>query len=161
RLTGREPASSAPEVASTSYAPTRAPAQVGRLPSAPSAPPGSATGQASTESSTPQGAVATEAVDTPSHAAAPSVTEDEDERDDTRRGRGDSSGSGFTADRSWFGEEVWGVSPRHRSASTDPARLSRFTLPNLATERELAAWLGISLSRLRWYTHDRPADTVW
>src|SRR5262249_43497285 len=24
-----------------------------------------------------------------------------------------------------------------------------------------AAWLGISLTRLRWYTHDRPADAVW
>ena len=66
-----------------------------------------------------------------------------------------------TKERGWFGEEVWGVSARHRSATVDLERLNRFGLPHLGTEQDLAAWLGISLSRLRWYTHDRAAETVW
>ena len=81
------------------------------------------------------------------------MSEDEDEAPSRR--------DAFTGERGWFGEEVWGVSARHRNATADPARLSRFGLPQLATEQDLAAWLGISLSRLRWYTHDRPADTIW
>jgi retron-type reverse transcriptase len=43
----------------------------------------------------------------------------------------------------------------------DEARLARYGLPVLRTEGELAAWLGIPLSRLRWYTHDRAAETTW
>lgn len=64
-------------------------------------------------------------------------------------------------DRVTFGEETWGVSTRHRAAALDAARLERFGLPSFRDERELATWLGIPLSRLRWYTHDRPADTTW
>jgi RNA-directed DNA polymerase len=64
-------------------------------------------------------------------------------------------------DRAFFGAELWGVSERHRSAVFDAEKLGRFALPLLATERDLAGWLGISRSRLRWYTHDRPADTTW
>lgn len=64
-------------------------------------------------------------------------------------------------DRRYFGEELWGVSERHREAKTDPVKLARYKLPVLESERALAAWLGIPLSRLRWFTHDRPADTVW
>jgi retron-type reverse transcriptase len=66
-----------------------------------------------------------------------------------------------TGDRAWFGDELWGVSARHRTAELDATKLARFDLPLLASERELAEWLGIPLSRLRWYTHDRPADTTW
>jgi RNA-directed DNA polymerase len=65
------------------------------------------------------------------------------------------------ADRAFFGEEIWGASPQQRIATTDEARLARWGLPVLRTEAELAAWLGITRARLRWFTHDRPADTVW
>ena len=64
-------------------------------------------------------------------------------------------------DRRYFGEEVWGVSAGQRGATADAARLARNGLPVLRTEGELAAWLGIPLSRLRWYTHDRAAETTW
>jgi RNA-directed DNA polymerase len=78
---------------------------------------------------------------------------DEDEAEDrARRSEGD---------RAVFGEELWGVSARQRAAVLDAARAARFDLPPLGAERELADWLGIPLTRLRWYTHDRPADTTW
>jgi retron-type reverse transcriptase len=64
-------------------------------------------------------------------------------------------------DRVTFGEEQWGIGAAHRAAALDGAKLARFDLPRLATEAELAAWLGIPLPRLRWYTHDRAADTTW
>jgi retron-type reverse transcriptase len=66
-----------------------------------------------------------------------------------------------TADRVSFGEDLWGVSARQRAAVMDPERLAHFGLPALANERDLAAWFGVSLGRLRWYTHDRAADTTW
>jgi RNA-directed DNA polymerase len=78
--------------------------------------------------------------------------EDEEERPKHERAAGD---------RAWFGEELWGASARHRTAGLDATKLARFDLPPLGSERELAEWLGIPLSRLRWYTHDRPADTTW
>ena len=64
-------------------------------------------------------------------------------------------------DRDYFGEETWGVSNRQRTAGTVDAHLSRYNLPILRSEAELAAWLGITLARLRWYTHDRSADRTW
>jgi RNA-directed DNA polymerase len=64
-------------------------------------------------------------------------------------------------DRVYFGEESWGVSPEHRERKTDEDRLRHFDLPLLHSEQALAAWLDIPLTRLRWFTHDRPADTVW
>jgi hypothetical protein len=89
--------------------------------------------------------------------------EDDDEPDATastaapaRRPKGDAA-----ADRVAFGEDLWGASTRQRTAAMDPERLTRFGLPALASERDLAAWLGVSLGRLRWYTHDRAADTTW
>ena len=88
--------------------------------------------------------------------------EDEDEWDDEEVGgpRGRERGP-FVGDRVVFGEELWGVSARHRGAALDEARLARFDLPVLRTEAELTAWLGVALSRLRWYTFDRAADTTW
>lgn len=83
--------------------------------------------------------------------------DEESEEDDVS----DDAAAGVVRDRGWFGEEVWGASARHRGAAADPAKLGRFAVPPLATEHDLAAWLGIPLTRLRWYTHDRPADTVW
>lgn len=67
----------------------------------------------------------------------------------------------FLGDRVAFGGDLWGISARHRGAEADEARLARFGLPVLLHEAELASWLGIGLSRLRWYTFDRPADTTW
>jgi retron-type reverse transcriptase len=64
-------------------------------------------------------------------------------------------------DRTYFGEDLWGVSQRHLSAKPAPDRLRRFDLPSFASEPELADWLGIPLARLRWYTRDRAADTTW
>lgn len=63
-------------------------------------------------------------------------------------------------DRTCFGEELRGVSKRHRAATIDEEKLARFSLPVLRTEYDLAELLGISRSRLRWFTHDKPADTV-
>jgi RNA-directed DNA polymerase len=64
-------------------------------------------------------------------------------------------------DRRYFGEELWGTSTRQRSAVFDEEKLRRFGLPSLRNEREVAAWLDIPLPRLRWFTHDRAADTTW
>jgi retron-type reverse transcriptase len=64
-------------------------------------------------------------------------------------------------DRRYFGEELWGTSTRQRSAVFDEEKLRRFGLPSLSNEREVAAWLDIPLPRLRWFTHDRAADTTW
>src|SRR5262249_37169132 len=57
-------------------------------------------------------------------------------------------------DRAFFGDELWGASERQRTAVSDTEKLGQIGLPLLTTERDLANWLGISLSRLRWYTHD-------
>src|SRR5689334_21534380 len=46
------------------------------------------------------------------------------------------------------------------SATTDSERLQRAGLPVLRDEQELAAWLGISRRRLRWFCGDRPAPTI-
>jgi retron-type reverse transcriptase len=64
-------------------------------------------------------------------------------------------------DRRYFGEGLWGTSTRQRSAVFDEEKLRRFGLPSLRNEREVAAWLDIPLPRLRWFTHDRAADTTW
>jgi retron-type reverse transcriptase len=92
-----------------------------------------------------RGLIPTRPGDRPSAGVAKSGPDDQGER----------------GDRVTFGEELWGVSARQRGAAFDAARLARFDLPPLRTERDLAAWLGIPLARLRWYTHDRPAETTW
>ena len=83
------------------------------------------------------------------------------ERERRRQERAERQRRAKERDRSTFGEETWGVSKRHRAAETDEARLARYSLPVLRSEAELAQWLGITRERLRWFTHDRPADTVW
>lgn len=85
----------------------------------------------------------------------------EQEREQKRKEREQRKLQRKQQDRKSFGEEVWGVSERHRQAALNEAKLQRFNLPILRIERDLAEWLGISLSRLRWFTHDKPADTVW
>jgi retron-type reverse transcriptase len=91
--------------------------------------------------------------------------DDLDERDEDETGA--ASGERATrrrrmkGDRRYFGEELWGASARQRSAVFDEEKLRRFGLPGLRDEREVAAWLGVPLARLRWFTHDRAADTTW
>src|SRR5215813_358938 len=64
-------------------------------------------------------------------------------------------------DRLSFGEETWGVSKTHLTSGVREDVLRQNGLPALRTEHELAKWLGIPLSRLRWFTHDNAMDTVW
>lgn len=64
-------------------------------------------------------------------------------------------------DRKVFGEESWGVSEAHRKTVSREPLLNQYGLPLLHSEYELADWLGISLSRLRWFTHDEAAETTW
>jgi RNA-directed DNA polymerase len=64
-------------------------------------------------------------------------------------------------DRGMFGEETWGASLDHREARTQTHFMQQYGMPVLRTEVELAKWLGVAVSRLRWYTHDKPADSVW
>jgi RNA-directed DNA polymerase len=64
-------------------------------------------------------------------------------------------------DRQYFGEETWGASQQHLFAKTNEDRLKKNGLPLIHSELELAKWLGISLKRLRYFTHDNPVDTVW
>jgi retron-type reverse transcriptase len=66
-----------------------------------------------------------------------------------------------TTDRTVFGEDLWGVSRAQRQAQIDVAKLQRLGLPILRSEQDLADLLGISLSRLRWFTHDKAAETLW
>ena len=60
-------------------------------------------------------------------------------------------------DRRYFGEELWFPFERH----TSDRFLQKYDLPALSSEIALAEWLNIPLSRLRWFTHNRPAETVW
>lgn len=107
--------------------------------------------------------------DEPDDDTGDDAVEGDDEDEDTDSEPVHSSGSlreqrrreRAQRDRTVFGPETWGVSERHRTAALNEDRLGRFGLPILRTERELAEWLGIPLSRLRWYTHDRAADTTW
>jgi RNA-directed DNA polymerase len=95
--------------------------------------------------------------------------EDEDDEEDevialpgpSSASHTEQSASLHAGDRTYFGEETWGVSARQRTAEIQPTHLARYQLPVLRTEAELAAWLGIPLTRLRWYTHDRPAERTW
>jgi retron-type reverse transcriptase len=93
--------------------------------------------------------------------------EDLDELDDAEALDGDRSASGQTVvrrkkgDRRYFGAELWGASTRQRAAKFDEEKTRRFGLPPLRDERAVAAWLGLSLGRLRWFTFDRAADTTW
>jgi len=64
-------------------------------------------------------------------------------------------------DRAAHGTDIWGTAQPQRAANSDITKLRRIGLPLFYSEHDLADWLGISLSRLRWYTHDLPADTTW
>ncbi len=83
------------------------------------------------------------------------------EREERRLAREQRLQARKTQDRLAFGEETWGISEQQRTSTLDIAKLQRFGMPVLHTETELAEWLGIPLSRLRWFTHDRPAETTW
>lgn len=62
-------------------------------------------------------------------------------------------------DRGFFGDELWGT-PLFKALHT-PAALARFGLPAFENEAALAIWLGIPLTRLRWYTFSRLGSPVW
>jgi retron-type reverse transcriptase len=100
-------------------------------------------------------------------AADAAAGADEDEAEDTEDDEADEADekpprrAHRIGDRVTFGEEQWGIGAAHRAAALDDGKLARFDLPRLATEAALAEWLGIPLPRLRWYTHDRAADTTW
>jgi RNA-directed DNA polymerase len=64
-------------------------------------------------------------------------------------------------DRIAFGEDLWGISAGQRAATAHVERLQRLGLPVLTSEQDLADRLGISLSRLRWFTFDKAAETTW
>jgi retron-type reverse transcriptase len=88
--------------------------------------------------------------------------DDSDEfEDDFEDDEGDTGAARAWRDRHYFGEDLWGVSANQLTADTNVERLTRYELPVLRSETELAAWLDISLPRLRWYSHDRPAERTW
>lgn len=64
-------------------------------------------------------------------------------------------------DRPYFGEDVWGAVPKTRRAELQREKLDRQALPVLESEQALADWLDIPLTRLRWFTHDKAADSIW
>ncbi len=84
----------------------------------------------------------------------------ERQRDEKRQARADRKAQRKLKDRRNFGDELWGVGEEHLAATTNEVRLRRFSLPDIASEQQLADLLGISLHRLRWFTHHKPADTV-
>jgi RNA-directed DNA polymerase len=83
------------------------------------------------------------------------------ERERKRQARQERKQQRKLRDRMSFGEELWGAAAGKRGAQPDGAKQQRLNLPMLQSESDLAALLGISLQRLRWFTHDRPAETVW
>lgn len=64
-------------------------------------------------------------------------------------------------DRTTFGEDLWGIAKAQRNQGIDVAKLQRLGLPLLFCEQDVADLLGISLGRLRWFTHDKAADGLW
>ncbi len=64
-------------------------------------------------------------------------------------------------DRRYIGQELWGVAADKVRARTDADRLQRLDLPLITTESELADWFGITLERLRWFTHDKRIDHTY
>lgn len=60
-------------------------------------------------------------------------------------------------DRRYFGEELWVKQSTSPSSEGHGAR----GLPQFGTEMGLAEWLEIPLTRLRWFTHDNPAESAW
>ncbi len=83
------------------------------------------------------------------------------EQDERRIERERASRERRKQDRRTFGKTLWGMSGTVRKAEVRASRLQSLGLPALSSEADLAAWLGISLTRLRWYTHDKPVESVW
>jgi retron-type reverse transcriptase len=105
---------------------------------------------------------------TPGSSSTLSASDDDDEleeRDDAAIGVAQGQRSPrrrrMKGDRRYFGEDLWGTSKQQRIATFDEGKIRRFGLPALRNEGEVAAWLGLPLARLRWFTHDRAADTTW
>ncbi len=65
-------------------------------------------------------------------------------------------------DRKQFGTLLTGIPANNRREETSITTLGAFgELPAFSTERDIAVWLGISLERLRWFTHDKQVDFAW
>lgn len=64
-------------------------------------------------------------------------------------------------DRHSFGKELWGASQEHLNSQEQPELLAKYNLPRFDSEQAIADWLGISLPKLRWFTHDKAADKTW
>lgn len=65
------------------------------------------------------------------------------------------------SDRVTHGAALWGTDPEKLRTISDAAKLKPAGLPILGREADLAAWLGISLGRLRWFTRDQQVDESW
>src|SRR5579859_5199009 len=65
------------------------------------------------------------------------------------------------SDRLYFGQDLFRFTRSFPIIPADTEKLRQHNLPILQTEEEMANWLGISLQRLRWFTHDRLNDTIW
>lgn len=65
-------------------------------------------------------------------------------------------------DRLHFSPELAPVTTEMRTTETVSSRLQYSgDLPVFTSERDIADWLGISLGRLRWFTHDKQVDFAW
>ncbi len=64
-------------------------------------------------------------------------------------------------DRQHFGVLLPGATKERRRRDPNMAKLQTLGIPTLASEREVADWLGISPGHLRWFTHDKTVDSVW
>lgn len=64
-------------------------------------------------------------------------------------------------DRVTFGEAGWGTPQAKIKATSDAARLRQAQLPTFDGEAGLAEWLGVPLTKLRWYSHDKRVDAAW
>lgn len=83
------------------------------------------------------------------------------ERDERRLERERAEAARRKRDRQYFGQSAWGTPAAKRRITADLEQLRSLGLPLLETEGDLAEWLGIPLSRLRWFTHDKKVDPVW
>jgi RNA-directed DNA polymerase len=83
------------------------------------------------------------------------------ERDERRLQRDREKLERRKRDRQTVGAALWGTPAEKRHTATRVDQLEQYELPVIESEAELAEWLNIRLSRLRWYTHDKAVDHTW
>lgn len=64
-------------------------------------------------------------------------------------------------ERRYFGQQLWHAPLYVRTAQYQEEKLRSHRLPLISDEHQLASWLGLSLARLRWFSHDKLDDSVW